>query len=140
MCTCFFLKFYSGVLVFYLLFYKEKRVEMGGLGDGKDLRGDKEWKTVIRICRVEKNTFNLKMLTQNMSLEFYFLNEWKRSMHTCLSAYIACCSMFPSITGFVFFHSRNVDHITAKEPNKKVKFIKTILWKNNMIKEKYGLK
>lgn len=53
-------------------------------------------------------------------------------MHTCQSVYIIRCSVFYSVTGFIFFHSRNVDHITIEGPNMYVRLIKNILWKNSV--------
>lgn len=67
-----------------------------------------------------------------MSLEFYFLNNWKRNMYTCQSIYVVHCSVFYSVTGFIFFQSRNVDHITVEAPNTYVKFLKNILRKNSV--------
>lgn len=67
-----------------------------------------------------------------MSLEFYFLNNWKRNVYTCQSIYVVHCSVFYSVTRFIFFHSRNVDHITVEAPNMYVKFIKNILRKNSV--------
>lgn len=53
-------------------------------------------------------------------------------MHTCQSVYVIRCSELYSVTGFIFFHSRNVDHITIEAPNTYVKLIKNILWKNSV--------
>ena len=61
-----------------------------------------------------RNTFNFKGITQNTSLEFYFLNNRKRIIRACLCAYIVPCYIVTRLTISSFCHTGNVDHITAE--------------------------